>query len=77
MLRDAFAIGAAGVKHRFCNAFRGLNPMEFSAFFFQEPWLDFTGPSNLREAGKNWGLHRLSTARSTRFIFSGTTRYHV
>jgi hypothetical protein len=35
MLRDAFAIDAAAVKHRFCNSFRGLSPMEFSTFSFR------------------------------------------
>jgi hypothetical protein len=36
MLRDAFAIDAAAVKHRFCNSFRGLCPIdiEFSTFSF-------------------------------------------
>jgi hypothetical protein len=37
MLRDAFASDAAAVKHRFCNSFRGLCPIdiEFSTFSFR------------------------------------------
>jgi hypothetical protein len=60
MLRDAFAIDAAAVKHRFCNSFRGLSPMEFSAFSFRN--LGSIPPVRLRETGKNLGLRRLSTA---------------
>jgi hypothetical protein len=59
MLRDAFAIDAAAVKHRFCNSFRGLSPMEFSTFSFRS--LGSIPPVRLRETGKNWELRRLTT----------------
>ena len=31
-LRDAFAVDAAAVKHRFCNSFRGLSPLDLFEF---------------------------------------------
>jgi hypothetical protein len=58
MLRDAFAIDAAAVKHRFCNSFRGLSPMEFSTFSFRN--LGSIPPVRLRETGKNWGYAALA-----------------
>ena len=32
MLRDEFAVDAAAVKHRFCNSFRGLSPLNLFEF---------------------------------------------